>query len=76
MEFLNLSKGAATPALFNVPTKYAHDDNEVMTLGSAWDVWLDGGSLYALVFDHLFDAAGEAMACAAYIQTYDSDSAS
>lgn len=73
MEFLNLSKGAATPCLFNTPTKYDHHDNEVITLASAWDIWLPGGSLYAIVFDHLFDAAGEAMACAAYLQTYDSN---
>lgn len=73
VEWLNLSKGAATPALFNIATKYDHHDNEVMALGSAWDVWLEGGATYLLVFDHLFDAAGEAMACAAYIQTYDSN---
>ena len=72
-EWLNLSKGAATPALFNVPTKYLHLDNEFITLGSAWDVWLQGGSVYALVFDHLFDAAGEAMICAAYLQSYDNN---
>lgn len=73
MEFLGLSKGAATPALFNTPAKYDHHDNEVITLGSAWDIWLPGGSAYALVFDHLFDAAGEAMACAAFLQSYDSN---
>jgi hypothetical protein len=73
-EWLNLSKGAATPALFNVPTKYLHLNNEFITLGSAWDIWLQGGSAYALVFDQLFDAAGEAMICAAYLQSYDSNS--
>lgn len=72
-EFMQLSKGAATPMLFNTPSKYAHIDNELVTLGSAMDIWLPGGSAYALVVDHLFDAAGDAMACAAYIQTYDSD---
>jgi hypothetical protein len=72
-EWLNLSKGATTPCLFNTPTKYLHLDNEFITLGSAWDVWLQGGAAYALVFDHLFDAAGEAMICAAYLQTYDSN---
>ena len=72
-EWLNLSKGAATPCLFNTPTKYLHLDNEFLTLGSAWDIWLQGGATYALVFDHLFDAAGEAMICAAYLQTYDSN---
>jgi hypothetical protein len=72
VEFLNLSKGAATPCLFNTPTKYDHHDNEVITLASAWDLWLPGGSVYSLVADHLFDAAGEAMICAAYLQSFDS----
>jgi len=72
-EFLQLSKGAATPMLFNTPSKYSHVDNELVSLGSAMDIWLPGGSAYALVVDHLFDALGDAMACAAYIQTYDSD---
>jgi hypothetical protein len=76
VEWLNLSKGAATPCLFNTPTKYQHNDNEFITLGSCWELWLPGGSLYAVVFDHLFDAAGEAMACAATIQTYDSNTGS
>ena len=73
VEWLNLSKGAATPALFNVPTKYDHHDNEVITLATSGQVWLDGGAAYAIVFDHLFDAAGEAMACSAYLQSYDSN---
>lgn len=72
-EWLNLSKGAATPCLFNIPTQYAHNDNEFITWGQASTIWLEGGSAYNLVFDHMFDAAGEAMLCAAYIQTYDSN---
>jgi hypothetical protein len=72
VEWINLSKGAATPALLTSPTKYAHNDNEIITLGSAWDIWLSGGATYDLIFDHLFDAAGDAMICAAYMQTWDS----
>jgi hypothetical protein len=71
VEWINLSKGAATPAIFTTSTKYAHNDNEIITLGSAWDIWLPGGATYALIFDHLFDAAGDAMICAAYLQSFD-----
>ena len=72
-EWLNLSKGATTPILLNCPTKYAHNDNEIITIGTSAQIWLEGGSTYAVVFDHLLDAAGEAMACAAYLQSYDSN---
>jgi hypothetical protein len=74
VEWLNLSLGATTPCIFNTATKYAHNDNEFMALGSQWDVWLPGGSTYVVMFDHIADATGAAMACAAYIQTYDSNS--
>lgn len=75
VEWLNLAKGATTPAIFSQLTKYLHNDNEFITLGTSRQIWLEGGSLYTIVFDHLFDAAGEAMICAASAQTYDKDTA-
>ena len=72
VEWLKCGKGAATPVLFGTPTKVDHHDNEVITIGSAWCIPLEGMSAYAVEFDHLMDAAGEAMACAAYVQTFDS----
>lgn len=73
MEWLKISKGAATPITLSTPTKYDHHDNEIICLGSAWDVFLPGGATYAIEWDHLQDIASEAMGCAAYIQTYDSN---
>ncbi|MEN6450367.1 MAG: hypothetical protein ABFC96_07750 [Thermoguttaceae bacterium] len=51
MELLRCSSGAATPLIPDSPTKYAHNDNEFFTLANAWEVRLDGGSVYELIFD-------------------------
>ena len=72
MEWRKLSKGAATPITFVNPTDYAHNDNEFIVAGSAWDIYLPGGATYALEIDHLQDIASEAMFVAAYIETLDS----
>jgi hypothetical protein len=72
-EWLKISKGAATPITFTTPAKYDHHDNEIICLASAWEIWLEGGSAYALECDHLQDIASEAMLVNAMIQTYDVD---
>jgi hypothetical protein len=71
VEWLNMSSGVTSPLIFNMATKYQHNDNEYITIGSQWDVWLPGGSKYAVVFDRA-NSGGQTCACAAYIQTYDS----
>jgi hypothetical protein len=73
VEWLKISAGATTPILFDTPTKVDHHDNEIIGLGSAWDVWLQGGSKYAITFENLLNVADNAMIFAAYIQTYDTD---
>lgn len=73
VEFIRAGKAAATPFLLDTPTKYEHSDTEIIALANSWNVWLAGGSTYALVFDYLDDAAGEAVCCAASMQTHDSD---
>jgi len=73
VEFVKMGKGATTPFLLDTPTKYAHNDNEYVGLANTWEIWIPGGSTYALVFDYLDDAAGEAVCCAASMQTHDSD---
>jgi hypothetical protein len=74
VEFITAGKAAATPFLLDTGLKFAHADNEYIGLANTWAVWVSGGSTYALVFDYLDDAAGEAVCCAASMQTHDSDS--
>ena len=51
MEILRCSAGTSTPFVPDSATKYAHNDNEYFTLANAWELWLPGGSTYALIFD-------------------------
>jgi hypothetical protein len=51
MEMLRCSGGTTTPLVPDSVTAYAHNDNEIFTLGDTWVLWLPGGSTYALVFD-------------------------
>lgn len=67
------SKGTATPLVIDSPLAYAHADNEYIGLAQSWSIPLQGGSLYEIIFDNGGTAAGEAIACMANGQTYDSD---
>ncbi|MEN6458590.1 MAG: hypothetical protein ABFC63_06635 [Thermoguttaceae bacterium] len=51
LEILRCSSGTSTPFVPDSPTKYAHNDNEHFTLANSWELWVPGGSVYALVFD-------------------------
>lgn len=72
-EFLRLAGGTTTPLLTDKGCRFAKIDNEVIGLASTWNVRLEGGSLYELVWDYVDDAAGEAVLCMADGQTYDYD---
>lgn len=72
MEILRCSAGTSTPLIPDAPTKFAHNDNEYVTLADSWEVWLPGGATYSLVFDPgAVTTTGGVFAVMADIQTYD-----
>jgi len=70
-EILRVSSGVTTPFLTDSPSKYDHHDDEYVGLANSWDLWLPGRATYELIFDYGDDAAGEAVAVMADIQTFD-----
>lgn len=73
VEFLRCSKGTTTPLVTSTACTIAKVDNEVFCQGNTWDVWLEGGATYELVFDSGNNAAGGYVACKADAQIYDYD---
>ena len=54
------------------PTVYAHNDNEIVALGSVWDIPLEGGWLYKLLIDYASESASsQAILAFADLQTID-----
>jgi hypothetical protein len=64
-EALTVAAGTSTPLRTVRPTKYAKIDNEAFNLCDCWEVSLDEG-LYEISWDYASQAAGEAVACAAW----------
>lgn len=58
--------------------QYEHTDAQADTVRNKSDafapIWIDGGSLYEVIFDYGDDAAGESVTIHCTAQTYDSDS--
>lgn len=70
-EVLRCSSGTSTPFITDSPSLWDHHDNEYVGNADAWELWLPGGATYELIFDYGNNAAGEAVAVMADIQTYD-----
>jgi hypothetical protein len=77
MEFGRVSAfTAATAITWDAPTLFTHADNEIIvSRAECGQFELPGGQVYELIFDYLPHAAGDSAAIAAWLQTYDSNSA-
>ncbi|MCE5269050.1 MAG: hypothetical protein LLG00_14340, partial [Planctomycetaceae bacterium] len=72
MELFRCSSVASSVAIPDTPSRYAHNDNEYFTLANSWELWVPGGSVYALVFDAgNVTTAGAVFAVMADMQRFD-----
>jgi hypothetical protein len=71
-EFARISTatGTVTSITIDSPSKYAHTDNEYITnKANLWQVWLQGGCTYEVIFDYLAQTGKGPLAIAAWSQT-------
>ena len=72
LEFLRVSKFSSPTLTVDSPCKRAKINDELFTnKANCWSLWCPGGCVYEVVFDYGDDAVGDAVAVAAYAQTYD-----
>lgn len=76
LEWHRVSKTATGILTLDRNLQYTHTAAQADTVRNKSDVfspiWIDGGSLYAVVFDYGDDAAGDSITVQALAQTYDS----
>lgn len=80
LEWARVSKltvGSGTGVTLDRNLSYSHTSAQADTVRNKSDVfapiWMEGGSLYEVIFDYGDDAAGDSVTVRAKAQTYDSD---
>lgn len=77
LEWHRVSKSSAGLLTLDRPLQFTHTAVQADTVRNKADVmspiWLEGGSLYEVIFDYGDDSTGEPVTIQAIAQTYDSD---
>jgi hypothetical protein len=76
LEWARISKISGSVLTLDAPLQFAHTLAQADTVRNKSDVfepiWVDGGSLYSVIFDYGDDAAGDSVTIQAMAQIWDS----